>query len=139
MAHLWIVLYTKSISYVRGFTSEIYHFFSIGKGLVRHIGIRQFHPTKIYVFCHSTFPDLSLFRFRNVYPTDMPFFFLVFFFFIFYFFLPFFFFFLFAFLGGRRIFCFLVKHTLNSSCNHSNVIRRINGNNIDITYIIYCV
>lgn len=61
------------------------------------------------------------------------------FFFIFYFFLPFFFFLLFAFLGGRRIFCFLVKHTLNSSCNHSNVIRRINGNNIDITYIIYCV
>lgn len=40
MAHLWIGLYTKSISSVRGFTSEIYHFFSIGKGLVRHIGIR---------------------------------------------------------------------------------------------------
>lgn len=75
-AHLRIVLCTKSIPSVRGFTSEIYHFFSIGKGLVRHIGIRQFRPTKIYVFCHSTFPDLSLFRFRNAYiPPRYAFFF----------------------------------------------------------------
>lgn len=75
----------------------------------------------------------------------MPFFFLVFFF-LFFFFYPFpsfssllYFLFFFFFLGRKgNFFCFSVEHTLNSSCDHSNVIGRINGNNIDITHIIYC-
>ena len=133
MAHLWIVLYTKSISYVRGFTSEIYHFFQYRKRIStayrdslvppnEDICILSFHISRFITFSFSK-------RISHRYAVLFPRIFFSFFFFFTHFLLfPFFFFFFF----------FSVEHTLNSSCDLSNVIGRINGNNIDITPIIYC-
>lgn len=64
MAHLWIVLYTKSISYVRGFTSEIYHFFQYRKRIStayrdslvpsnEDICILSFHISRFITFSFS--------------------------------------------------------------------------------------
>lgn len=115
MAHLWIVLYTKSISYVRGFTSEIYHFFSIGKGLVQayrdslvspneDICVLSFHISRFITFSFSKrishryavlFPRISFFFFFS-----SSFSFLLFF-------------------RGEDFLFFSQTFQLNSSCNHT--------------------
>lgn len=103
MAHLWIVLYTKSISYVRGFTSEIYHFFQYRKRIStayrdslvpsnEDICILSFHISRFITFSFSK-------RISHRYAVLFPRIFFFFFLFIF-------FFFPFAFFGGRGDFLF---------------------------------
>ena len=94
MAHLWIVLYTKSISYVRGFTSEIYHFFQYRKRIStayrdslvppnEDICILSFHISRFITF---SFSKRISHRYAVLFPRI---------FFSFFFFFPFSFFFFF--------------------------------------------
>lgn len=100
MAHLWIVLYTKSISYVRGFTSEIYHFFQYRKRIStayrdslvpsnEDICILSFHISRFITFSFSK-------RISHRYAVLFP---RIFFFFIHFLLFP-------LFLGGRGDFLF---------------------------------